>query len=272
MHEIFSEPFEEEFIVSTILRNNELACRVTKGARYGELTSGELATLEYRPSSVFGGILDKDSFYKHTLHPIGVLFDKVRLQSMLFVPRGNLRICVQCVKEDVNNLGTSYIHRQHVMPGTLVCHLHATNLLDTCPVCNLEIKRHRINKLSACISQINALKVETSPDSATHRYSQFVHDILRRTDSEKYRRHALPTMDISLKKLGYSSSSKTDYSEVCIDADKKIGVGEGLYQRSSTSKHAGHTPMHSFPRIAYFIYETVDNFISEIEEYCSFKP
>lgn len=271
MHEIFSEPFEEEFIVSTILRNNELACRVTKGARYGELTSSELAKIEYHPHSVFGGMFEKDSLYKHTLHPIGVLFDRVRLKAMLFVPRGNLRICVQCVMEDVRNLGTSYIHRQHVMPGTLVCHLHATNLLDTCPFCKLEIKHHMINKLSTCISQMNTIKVETSPGSATHRYSQFVHDILRRTDSEKYRPHALATMDISLKNLGYSSSSKTDYSDVCIDADKKIGIGEGLYQRSRNSKHVGHTPMHSFPRIAYYIYETLDNFISEIEEYRSFK-
>ncbi|WP_208670737.1 hypothetical protein [Pseudomonas arsenicoxydans] len=269
MHTICTEPFEEEFIISAILRNNELNGHATNGARYKEITHSELYMIEYNVPKAFGGMFEKDSIYKHTLHPIGVLFDKARYKSMVFVPRGNFRICVQCVMNDVQRTGTSFIHRQHVMPGTLTCHLHASPLLATCPVCRVKIKHHRINTLSECISQLNNIADESSPNSETHKYAKFVNDILQRADAEKYRLHAIATIDRSLKKMGYSSSSKTGYLEVSRDTDNILGLEEGGYQKACKSKQGNQTSMHLFPRIAYLIYETLDTYISEIEEYSS---
>lgn len=266
---ICTEPLEEEFLISTILRNNELKGCTTRGARYKELTRSEIHMIEYNAPKAFGGMFDKDSIYKHTLHQIGVLFDRVRYKNMVFVPRGNLRICVQCVMDDMQRIGTSYIHRQHVMPGTLTCHLHAIPLLATCPTCNVKIKHHRINNLSECIIQLNSIAVESSTNSEAHQYSKFVNDILQKTDVEKYRLHAIATIDRSLKKMGYLSSSKAGYFEVCRDADNKLGTEETGYQKGCISKAANKAPMHLFPRIAYFIYQTLDTYISEIEEYRS---
>ena len=265
---IVTDPLKEEFLISSILRNNELCGMATSAARYGELTGRELSMLEYRASDIFGGMFDKETVYRHTLHPIGVLFDRVRYKNMVFIPRGNLRICVQCVMDDVKILGVAFIHRTHVTPGLLVCHLHAVALLEACPVCHVDIKRHRINQLSACMNRKNNIKIETSLDSTTHRYSQFVYDILNKTDSEKYRLHSIQTMDRSLKNLGYSSSSTTSYLQACMAADKKIGIGTGVYQRArKNNSNAAHTPMQVFTRVAYLLYGTLENFIYEIEEF-----
>ena len=249
VYTIVTEPFEEEFLVSAVLRNNELTGSVKSGARYKELLSGEMIRLKYDTQETFGGMFDQKNFYNHTLHPIGVLFDRVRYKGMNFIPRGNLRICVQCVIDDEKKLGTAYIHRTHVTPGTLVCHVHAVELLEVCPVCHVEIKRHMINSLSSCISRKNIIQSNTSPNTATYHYSKFIYEILKKKDLEKYRQYSIPTMDNSLEKIGYDLSSKTKYMQAREEADQKIGTGLGMYQRALKSNNStSQSPMHLFPR------------------------
>lgn len=264
MYEMFSEPFKDEFIVSTILRNNELGCTTTKGARY----------LEANQLSLYRLVLDRElkqksyihfDLYDHTLHPIGIFFNTIRRKTMQFIPRGNMRICTACVAEDFEKVGTGYIHRQHIMPGTLVCHRHTLDLLEVCPTCKIDIKRHRINSLSACINKITD-HGSSQHSSDAHKYSKFISDILNHPNISKYRQYTLKTMDQSLSELGYSSSSKTNYIDVFVAADQKIGTGSGAYQKAKRTNTAGAVPLHSLTRVAYVAYETMNNFITAMEK------
>lgn len=262
---IVTEPFEEEYLISAVLRNNELTGNVKNGARYKETLSKEISRLKYSLPSAFGGMFDNFSLYNHTLHPIGVLFDRVKYKTMNFIPRGNLRICVKCIMEDGSRLGSAFIHRTHVTPGTLACHIHATELLEVCPACKVEIKRHLITSLTSCISRCEAIQnTETKLDA--YHYSKFIYDILKRNDSDKYRRLSMQTMNNTLEKMGYDPDSSEKYAEICEKADIAIGTGSGAYQKALKNKKvASKTPMHLFPRVAYYLYGTLDNFIAEIE-------
>lgn len=253
------------------MRNNELCRRAKSEFRNREVSSFELATLEFNPSGAFGGLFDKETLYKHTLHPIGFLFNRARYTNMTFIPRGNLRICTQCVINDIENLGTAYIHRTHVAPGalgTLVCHLHAVLLSDICPTCQVELKHHKLNQLSACINRKTNIKTESLLGSTTHQYSQFVYEILKKTNLFKYRHSSIPTIDNALEKLGYSSPSLDSYFQFCIDTDNKTGTPTEVYQTARKSNHnLARTPMQLFTRTAYLLYENLDNFINEIEKF-----
>ncbi|MNU69462.1 hypothetical protein D3C71_588460 [compost metagenome] len=267
---IFTDPFEEEYLVSTVMRNNEL-CRKSKSEfRNREVPCFELAMLEYNPSGSFGGLFDKETLYKHTLHPIGILFNRARYTNMTFIPRGNLRICTQCVIDDVENLGTAYFHRTHVAPGvlgTLVCHLHAVPLSDFCPTCQVELKHHRLNQLSVCINRKANIKTEYILGSTRQQYSQFVYEILKRTNLEKYRCLSIQTIGNTLEKQGYPSPSIDSYFQFCIDTDNKTGTPTEVYEKARRSNHnLACTPMQLFTRTAYLLYENLDNFINEIEK------
>lgn len=266
---IVTEPFEEEYLISAVLRNNELTGNVKNGARYKETLGMEISRLEYNLPAAFGGMFDKDSLYRHTLHPIGVLFDRVRYKTMNFIPRGNLRICVKCIMEDGSRFGSAFIHRTHVTPGTLACHIHATELLEVCPTCKVEIKRHLITSLTSCINRCEAIQsTETKLD--TYNYSKFIYDILKRNDSAKYRRLSMQTMNSTLEKMGYDPDSSEKYADICEKADIAIGTGSWAYQKALKTKRIGSmTPMHLFPRVAYYLYGTLDNFIAEIEKFRS---
>lgn len=267
---IFTDPFEEEFLISTIKRNNELCRRSKSEFRNREVSSFELGKLEFNPSEAFGGLFDKETLYKHTLHPIGLLFNRVRYQNMTFIPCGSLRICTRCVIDDIENRGTAYIHRTHVAPGvlgTLVCHLHAAPLSGICPTCHVDLKNHELNHLSVCMNRKTNIKTETSLGSTTHQYSQFVYEILKK-DLTKYGRYSIPTIDNSLEMLGYSSPSFDSYFQFCIDTDNKTGTPTEIYQTAQKSNYnLARTPMQLFTRTAYLLYENLDNFINEIEEF-----
>jgi len=272
---IVTDPFEEEFFISTIFRNNEL-CGINKSEwRHRELSGFEIAKLDYTPSEAFGGLFDNETVYKHTLHPIGALFDRIRYKNMTFTPRENLRICIQCVMDDTDNLGTAYIHRTHVAPGalgTLVCHLHAVALSNICPICQLDLMHHKLTNLSACVNRKSNIKTESLLGSTTHQYSQFVYATLKKTGLTEHRRYSTQTIDQSLKKLGYSSPSIDSYFQFCIDADNKTGTPREVYNTVQKSNHnLARTPMQLFTRVAYLLYDNLDNFIDEIEEFRSIK-
>lgn len=45
-------------------------------------------------------------------------------------------LCIECLKRDREEHGTSYIHRAHQTPGAFVCWKHRTRLLSACPHCH----------------------------------------------------------------------------------------------------------------------------------------
>ena len=50
------------------------------------------------------------------------------LASSRVTPRSELRLCEECMNEDVSNFGIAYWHRVHQLPGVLVCPKHSIGL------------------------------------------------------------------------------------------------------------------------------------------------
>lgn len=261
-----TEPFDEEYFASTILRNNELCGIVKNESRYLEITDFELNELKRGDLRVFRGIFDHDVMYRHTLYPIGVLFDRVRFQNVSFLPRGAMRVCVECVIEDMQRLGTAYIHRTHVAPGPLgveVCHRHASRLLERCPTCQVDFQRHKITMLGSCLTQERYGKAYVIQGPTAQDYSQFVYDVLNLHNPEKYRRLSTTTINRSLEILGYEKPSIKSYFQFCIDQDHTTGTGKHVYvQADADNKNLARTPMQLFTRVAYLLYGNLQNFVT----------
>lgn len=266
---IVTDPLVEEYFASAILRNNELCGAVKHESRYNEISGLGLATLGWRAPHAFGGLFEPQAVYKHTLHPIGFLFDRVRYKNMTFMPRGVMRMCVNCVIEDVSRFGTAFIHRTHVAPNQLgiqVCHLHATNLLDRCPSCHVEIQNHKITHIASCITKQSQITSTAGVGLGPHRYAKFIYDILNLSEGEKYRSTSLRTMNRALEKQGYSRPTIEAYFQYCIDEDQQTGTKRSDYERArDMNKNLARTPMQLFTRVAFLLYGDLRTFIEEME-------
>ncbi len=53
---------------------------------------------------------------------------------------GSMRICLQCIKEDLNQFDTTYLHRSHQIPTVTACWRHGWRLLDHCLECGCPIE------------------------------------------------------------------------------------------------------------------------------------
>jgi len=58
-----------------------------------------------------------------------------------------LRLCPQCIKDDVDKYGFSYWHRCHQLPGVQACHIHGSTLLTSCATCDTAYCSHQDIKL-----------------------------------------------------------------------------------------------------------------------------
>lgn len=64
--------------------------------------------------------------------------------------RGALRLCPKCLSEDSLTYGEPYWHREHQLPGNLLCHIHECELLTECLVCKELISTNNSKDLSIC--------------------------------------------------------------------------------------------------------------------------
>ncbi|MRW83737.1 hypothetical protein GJ698_06470 [Pseudoduganella sp. FT26W] len=149
-------PYADEIIGSTLLR----------GARWLGIPPKRLAPLlrggsTAPPSPILpscvghiaeaAGLSSREILYGHTVFPYVTAFmDKRKvmalerkllgidpmeescfgaLQTKAVVPF--LRLCRQCVREDVERHGESYWHRSHLLPGVHLCLKHRASLLET---------------------------------------------------------------------------------------------------------------------------------------------
>jgi len=265
-----TEPFDEEYFASTILRNNELCGIVENESRYLEITEFELNVLKLGDTRAFRGIFGPDALSRHTLYPIAILFDRVRYRSASVLPRGPFRVCAQCVIEDVQRLGTAYIHRTHVTPGPLgveVCHRHASPLLENCPTCKVTLQRHKITKLSSCLTHERYGKAHAVQSSSEHNYSKFVYDVLNLPSPEKFRVFSIPAINRSLEVQGYETPSISSYFQFCINEDPTTAIDERVYMQAEAAiKSSPRTPMQLFTRVAYLLYGNLDNFMTAMND------
>lgn len=98
------------------------------------------------------GVEPRRFLFEHTVFPYSVAFMAPKIQEHLvakaLAPRAgedclgsltknvshgvtHLRVCRACIAEDVQQYGESYWHRQHLLPGVLVCLRHGEPLFET---------------------------------------------------------------------------------------------------------------------------------------------
>lgn len=63
---------------------------------------------------------------------------------------GALRLCPKCLSEDSLRYGEPYWHREHQLPGNLLCPIHECELLTKCLMCKELISANNTKALSIC--------------------------------------------------------------------------------------------------------------------------
>ena len=154
---VLPKPYPDEVVGSVVAR----ACRHTglpmrrllRGVFESQRTScsfllgDNVALLAYR-----AGLEPQAFLTKHTMFPYAVAFmsSEVRgqLTSKALAPRPRedslssltknvshgvsyRRVCKQCIADDMKLFGESYWHREHLLPGVLVCRHHGKPLFET---------------------------------------------------------------------------------------------------------------------------------------------
>jgi hypothetical protein len=91
----------------------------------------------------------------HTLYPLLAIFNglsfpagprRATANEATNTPKRlsteTIRLCPECLREDLDVYGVRYIHRSHQIPGVEVCSKHASPLLYKCPHCECSFSRH----------------------------------------------------------------------------------------------------------------------------------
>lgn len=147
---ILPKPYPDELVGSVIVR----ACRHTglsahrllrgifgsKRSSYSFLLGENVSELAYR-----AGLEPRELLVRHTVFPYSVAFMASEVQEQLvskalglrpgmgnvssltknFSHSGtHLRVCKLCIADELKIYGESYWHREHSLPGMLVCRLH----------------------------------------------------------------------------------------------------------------------------------------------------
>jgi len=91
----------------------------------------------------------------HTLYPLLAIFNGLSFPASPRRATANkaantpkrlsaetIRLCLDCLREDLDVYGVRYIHRSHQVPGVEVCSKHGSLLLYKCPHCECSFSRH----------------------------------------------------------------------------------------------------------------------------------
>lgn len=154
---VLPKPYPDEVVGSVMAR----ACRHT-GLSMKRLVRGIFGSQRSSCSFLLGdnvarlayraGLEPQVFLTKHTMFPYAVAFMPSALQvqfaskALAIRPRedslssltknvshgvGYRRVCKQCIADDMKLFGESYWHREHLLPGVLVCRRHGKPLFET---------------------------------------------------------------------------------------------------------------------------------------------
>jgi hypothetical protein len=178
---IFS-PLPGEYIASAIRRGNEilgikglnkLHYRIRKRPRpQGKYDNASI--IDY-PKFLTSHKLSSQVLYENTLYPLAAALGRTDA-TCVYTPPTQWKICLQCVIDDLENQGTAFIHRSHLMSSVSLCSRHATKLHFNCPNCLKPITSHEISQFAECSESYTT----ESPHfgSPPHQYSCFVEVLL----------------------------------------------------------------------------------------------
>lgn len=190
-------PLPGEYIASAVRRGNETLgvkglnkrdYRIKKKPRpQGKL--GIESVIEY-PDFLINHQASSSALYENTLYPLAAVLGRT-FASCVYTPHVQWKICLQCVIDDLENHGTAFIHRSHLIYSVSLCQKHAIQLHSTCPTCLTSVTTHQISQFTKCSESYS--KEPATPSSAAHQYALFVHSLLN------YRGHPFTTWGIEIK-------------------------------------------------------------------------
>ncbi|EPN6725974.1 MULTISPECIES: TniQ family protein [Pseudomonas] len=253
---IFS-PLPGEYIASAIKRGNELlgikSIRTEDfyvkpiprvGFGIGKSMYPRQAEWRDEPKFKFPEFLSKHDITEsvlnnHTLHPLNASLGRSRALTEV-TPKTWTRICPECVLEDIEEHGSPYIHRRHVLSFVMVCSIHGSPLADTCPYCSVIIKKHDIAQLRTCSVRYKYSKQSKAQKKSTSRlYAQFIADLLQYRGAMNMR--GMPEAIISLSvhlKYGQSDRGFNNSMGIASVIEKELGISvKTLISDSSLDKN-----------------------------------
>ncbi|WP_391560719.1 TnsD family Tn7-like transposition protein [Robertmurraya sp.] len=146
-----------------------------------------------------GNVTSDDIIYNHTLFPLLKPFLNEHLMDKVYrdlvshpdlnksinaknyikhIVSDEIRYCLDCIREDYNNLGEVYIHRLHQCKYIFVCYKHKKILLSNCPICETplaEQKRFTFLGQPCCSNGHNLLDFKVS---SLHEENHFIQEAL----------------------------------------------------------------------------------------------
>lgn len=175
-------PLPGEYIASAVRRGNEtlgikglntLDYRIKKKPRpQGEC--GIESKIEY-PKFLVDHQASISVLYENTLYPLAAALGRT-VATCIYTPHTQLKICLQCVIDDLEENGTAFIHRNHLIYSVSLCNKHATPLHNVCPACLISITSHKISQFIECSASYKKESVHFS--SPPHQYANFVNLLL----------------------------------------------------------------------------------------------
>ncbi|UVK83112.1 TniQ family protein [Pseudomonas sichuanensis] len=157
-----------------------------------------------------------------------------RVHEVARVPRREVtvhrkaRICLSCVQQDLLEVGYSYWHRSHHLPGVIACWRHGETLIHACPKCYLPF--YRKNKLlpnltEECLCGWSPLSaaVGGSCSDIEMKFAIFAHKILQRNMPPVCSKVLGSSLTRQCKKLGFNHGGLVSTAKLIASIRDKYG-------------------------------------------------
>lgn len=240
-----------------------------------------------------------DILRSHTLYPLLAIFNGLSFPAIPGRAGANkatntpkrfstetIRLCLECLREDLDIYGVRYIHRSHQIPGVEVCSKHGSLLLYKCPHCECSFSRHYNLSLvpwrrCTCKRYVfDSISPAQEADSVALSYAQFATTLLQSTPHstvspqvlvESYRKRA--------RAIGYSWGNDR-VSHVRLQAEMEKFYGKAFLSRTDAAYRedrlsewlkmlsdysATEPPLGRHLLFAHFLFRDAPHFLATID-------
>ncbi len=205
---------------------------------------------------------------KTTLYPLAEKLGVERKEVTCITPTRTWRICPRCVVEDIGKIGVAYINRKHVIPSVNCCYQHGEILLSSCPVCMIDIKRHRISEFYNCSRHHGFYSVQGPLALGAVEFARFLSDLLSTPTIPVSHMDVKRVIELELSKLGYGELTNINYRRVSMDMAELMKLGDHKNGFSFCFSLFPGSRFHPLLRLCYFAFRTADAYLNAVSKVC----
>lgn len=111
-----------------------------------------------------------------------------------------MRVCTKCIEEDENKYGEGYLHREHQVPGNMICHIHSSILKRVRPYKYSRSKKYDISKI-----ENESIVVDTHNFQKFKSLSEDIHNIFKANNNDLKFDDILQKYKVRLIEKGFAS-------------------------------------------------------------------